>query len=356
MNSIKTARTFMPEILAPGTGLSPVTNKSVIPTNNVTTIQDILEGKQYKIPGAGGDWSSGEDVSKSYKDEGDAYKRQERDLDIFKNMLIPRDGPTETWKVRVPGGSKEFSSFELANLYKKKLTDKGIPVKWMARTKQAQVQKQDSSDSTDRVKIVADTMAKTFMVETLDFEEGFKLNGAAFCVSKGYFITCAHVIRKYNKNVEKNLDVSSLPNTIKVSLIQENRKFPVQVIAMNAAWDIALLKGEVPATPFKLETEALVGEEIMTIGSPHGFENNVSFGSVGGLGRKIYSYENAPDYMFVDLAAFTGNSGGPVIKQEDGSVIAMLTAIVSGSGEYGLNAGLPAEYIKSFCIMNNIAV
>ena len=32
----KEARTFMPEILAPGTGLSPLTNKSIIPTNNIT--------------------------------------------------------------------------------------------------------------------------------------------------------------------------------------------------------------------------------------------------------------------------------------------------------------------------------
>ena len=61
----KKARTFMPEILFPGSGLSTPTNKSVVPTNNVTTIQDVLDGRKYTIPGGGGDWSPGEDVSKS---------------------------------------------------------------------------------------------------------------------------------------------------------------------------------------------------------------------------------------------------------------------------------------------------
>ena len=66
MKYYKQARTFLPEILAPGTGLSPTTDKSVVPTNNVYTIQDVLDGRKYTLPGGGGDWSSGEDVSKSY--------------------------------------------------------------------------------------------------------------------------------------------------------------------------------------------------------------------------------------------------------------------------------------------------
>ena len=49
----KEARTFMPEIMAPGTGLTPPTQKSVVPTNNVHTIQDVLDGRKYKNTGIG---------------------------------------------------------------------------------------------------------------------------------------------------------------------------------------------------------------------------------------------------------------------------------------------------------------
>ena len=54
----------------------------------------------------------------------------------------------------------------------------------------------------------------------------------------------------------------------------------------------------------------MVGDEIIAIGSPHGFENNVSFGQVGSVDKTIYSHNGAPMYMFVDLSVFSGNSGG----------------------------------------------
>ncbi len=67
----------MPEILAPGTGLSTPTQRSVVPTNNVHTIQDVMDGRKYELPGGGGDWSEGEDLFHSYKEEGDLYKRKD---------------------------------------------------------------------------------------------------------------------------------------------------------------------------------------------------------------------------------------------------------------------------------------
>lgn len=348
----KLARTFMPEIIAPGTGLSPATKRSVVPTNNVTTIQDALDGRQYKLPGGGGDWSSGhgEDVSKSFKDDGADYKRQDRDLDILRKLMTPQQPKEEVWEVRVDGGTKTFMSFELANEYKKKLKDKGVNMKYLRRTKMSQ------KESPNKVDLVAKTLEKTFMVETLNLREGIRMNGAAFCIAPSLFITCAHVIKKYNKNVEKEIDFSKLSDIIKVSLMREGRKFPVEVVNINASWDIALLRADVDVEPFALATDLSVGEEILTIGSPHGFENNASFGFVGSLDRTIYTYQGAPEYIFIDAPVFTGNSGGPIIRQSDGAVIGMLTAIVAASGEYGLNAGLSPKYIEQFCIMNKVEV
>lgn len=349
---IKQARTFMPEIIAPGTGLSPTTQKSVVPFNNVTTIQDVLEGKKYQLPGGGGDWSSGEDVSKSYREQGDDYKRQERDMDIFNRMLSPNPNNffavEERWEVSVPGGRKVFPSLGLATEYRKKLINKGVAVKSITRTKLAQ--------AVDKTKVVSLAMEKTFMVETINIGKGIKLNGAAFCVAPNTFLTCAHVINKYNKNKQVDLDVESIAKEVQLSLIQNGKSYPATLVALHGAWDIAILSCEIGVDPMPIKPEYQVGDEILAVGSPHGFENEVSFGNVGGLNRKIYNYENAPQYTFVDLAAFTGNSGGPIIDEKTGAVIAMLTAIVTASGEFGLNAGLPAKYLKQFCIMNNVGI
>lgn len=358
---LKEARTFLPEIMAPGTGLSPATERSVLPTANVITIQDILNGKQYKLPGAGGDWSSGEDTQKDYNVESDDYKRQERDIELIQKMLNHQgEHKEELWEVRVPGGKKTFVSQNAANEYKQKLEQKGLPVKWVTRKKMAQVEAQIEKDTgNDKVELVAEALKKTFMVESINMQEGMKLNGSAFCVAPNYFLTCAHVVKKYNKNLQKKLDSDEISATIQLSLIQLGQKYPAKLITIDAINDIAIISCDTSSLkiiPFTLNSEILVGEDVLAVGSPHGYENNTSFGTVGSLGRKIYGYEGAPEYMFIDAAAFNGNSGGPIIKQSDGSVIGMLTAIVSANGDYGLNAGLPAEILRNFCIMNKIGV
>lgn len=355
VNPVKTARTFMPEIIAPGTGLSPATNKSVIPTNNVVTIQDVLDGRKNWVPGGGGDWSTqwGDDNGKSFKPEGDDYKRETRDLDIMNRMVnqIPvsvyPNYNEQKWEVKVPGGKRIFPSQNLARQFSRKMIEKGIPVSSVSRVKMAQNELKENSE--DRVKLVAKAMEKTLMVESVNLLKGEKLNGATFCLAPNYFITCAHVIQSYNKNEEKEFDLSSIYQNNKIFLIRGNEKFPAEVIAMNAPWDIAILKCALEVEPFILDENPAIGENILTIGSPHGFENNVSFGNIGGENRKIYNHENAPDYLFVDLTAFTGSSGGPIIKESNGAVIGMLTAIVTASGEFGLNAGLPSSYLKEFC-------
>ena len=347
MSKITTARTFLPEILAPGTGLSPVTPKSVVPFNNVTTIQDIMNGdKQYKVPSGGGDWSDGwgEDTLQSYMENGDLYKRRERDLDIMNKMMSPNNAVAEEWKVRAPGGVKTFTSFDLAQRYKNRLKEKGIQVKWMARTKQAQNQ------PINKVELVTGSIQKTFKVETIDSAKGAREVGSAFCVANGFFVTCAHVVGA----TEKVLDLSAYSNTITVSLLQAGRKYPARVIAVDTVLDIAILQSNIDTVPFELDITVNTGDDIMTVGSPLGFENNVSFGNVGSTNRTIYPKEGAAKYMFVDSAVFSGNSGGPIVKTSNGKVIGMITAIVTKSGDYGLNIGLPSSYIQKICIINNV--
>jgi len=346
------ARTFMPEIIAPGTGLSPATDKSVIPINNIITIQDALSGQKYWIPGGGGDWSTqwGEDNFKSYKDDGENYKREERDMSILNNMMKEMEHPSqhEVWTVYVPGGSRTFESQSLANLYRKKQQEKGVQISKMIRRVIAQ------NNKIPKEQIISDSLSKTFMVEAIDPQNGVKLNGAAYCVAPSYFVSCAHVIREYNKNEENPLNVGEIQSSVTISLINGNQKYKAELINIDAKNDIAILRSNVNCEIFEFEETVSIGDNILTVGSPHGYENNVSFGTIGSLNRKIYTYDGAPEFMFVDLSAFTGNSGGPIIREDNGKVVGMLTSIVTTSGEYGLSSALPSKYIINFCKNNGI--
>ena len=99
------------------TSISPTTPKSVTPTNNIPTIQDIMNHTvniRDVYPSAGGDWSPGEDKDKAYKEKGDDYKREDRDAEIITKMLDKGKGVQQKWKVKVKGGSNSFISLNLA--------------------------------------------------------------------------------------------------------------------------------------------------------------------------------------------------------------------------------------------------
>jgi len=322
--------------------ISPLTNKSVLPTNNVPSIQDILDGEvsiSDIYPGTRGNWAPGKDVGKSYKETGDEYKRKERDLGILRKMLQPKEKQGELWKVKVDGGSLSFSLFSIAEKY---MRENNIPYKYLARV--AQVQKPNSVD------VASDAIDRTFMVESLDLNQGVKETGSAFCIYPKYFLTCAHVIKKYNKNQPQ--DLFYFQNGTSIYIIHNGKRVKAELRAIDSQLDLALIVADVDAEPFKLDLSQEVGEDILTVGSPHGYENNVSKGVLGSLNRSIYSYSGAPTYMFVDLSVFPGNSGGPVIKETNGRVIGMITLIVSASGGAGLNAALPSDYIVDFCKKN----
>jgi len=321
--------------------LSPTTNKSVMPFNNVPTIQDILDGK-VKIediyPHARGNWAPGKDVSKSYKDTGDDYKRKERDLDILNNMLGSVPPPPQKWKVKVPGGSVSFISLDLAQKY---LRRNKLSLKYLSRVAQ------NHDNSMSRLEIIADSLSKCFLVESLSPSDDIKEVGSAFCIEKNHFITCAHVIKKYNKN--NDIFIEDFGSDVIINLFQHGKWHQAELVGVDLAMDIALIKADINVDPFKLSQQYSIGEDVIAIGSPHGYENNVSMGIISSVNRKPMVYENAPDYMFVDLSVFPGSSGGPIVKELTGEVVGMVTLIITDNEtEYGLNAGLPVEYIEQF--------
>lgn len=340
---IVSQRTFMPFDNRNDMGqasLSQPTQKSIMPFNNVLTIQDILDNRNRVnevYPHARGNWASGDDVDKSYREKGDDYKREVRDREILMSLLSPKEKTIQRWEVRMPGGSREFMSFELARKYTR---EKGLPFSLVRRVAQ---------NNNNKISVIAESLEKTLMVESISPNESTVETGSAFCVAPNYFITCAHVIKSYNKNVptEKEYFSGSI-----VNLVKNDERHQAEIIDTDPILDIALLRCNTDTVPFAINDNMIIGEDIIVIGSPHGYENNVSTGTLGSLNRKVYSYNNAPDYMFVDLSVFPGNSGGPVVKSSDGSVIGMVTLIISSQGSYGLNAALPSHYILDFCTKN----
>jgi S1-C subfamily serine protease len=342
----KEAWGFSPRAFQPNTGESPLTDKSVIPTNNIYTFEDALKGKPYKIPGAGGNWSEGEDVSKDYREDGDMYKREERDLSILRKMMQPSKETGEKWKVKVPGGSRIFPSFNLVQKYREQMEQKGVPIQWVSRIAKK-----------DRTGVISDSLRKTFKIESIDTFQELKEIGSCFCIAPNYFLTCAHVITKYNIQLGETLDVEDFKGRVEISINYNGRKVPAELIAINGAWDIAIVKADIYTDIFELDTHSVtVGDDILTIGSPHGFENNASFGNVGSLGNNIYSHKDAAKYMIIDAPVFPGNSGGPIVKESNGEVVGMLTSIVAKNSDYGLNIGISALYLKKFCSTYGIIV
>lgn len=342
----KQARTFMPEILAPGTGLSPLTNKSVVPTNNVPTLLDVLNGKQYKLPGAGGNWGTGEDVDHNYRGDGNDGLRNSRFIDILNNMAKPISSGAEEWTVRTEGGKRTFNSFQEAQTYKRKLKDAGFAVKWISRTKTAQ------SNNLSKIDVVNMALQRTYKVVVRRLGTSIESNGSAFCVAPNKFLTCAHVVKRYDKMAEEKISLLEVDRTTSIFLTNGPKKFPAKVIGIDETNDIALLECKCNAAPFSVDTQFNIGDEILAVGSPHGFENNVSFGHITSRDKKIYPHANAPLYMFIDANVFGGNSGGPIVNIQTGRVVGMVTAIAAAQGEYGLNSGLPAEYLVHMCEKN----
>ena len=155
--------------------------------------------------------------------------------------------------------------------------------------------------------------------------------GSGFIVSQdGYVLTNAHVI----ENAEE----------ITVRLT-DKREFKARIIGSDRRTDIAVIKIEAVGLPVaKLGDPAKlrVGEWVLAIGSPFGFENSVTAGIVSAKGRNLPS-ENLVPFIQTDVAINPGNSGGPLFNMR-GEVVGINSQIYSRTGGYmGLSFSIPID-------------
>jgi serine protease Do len=155
--------------------------------------------------------------------------------------------------------------------------------------------------------------------------------GSGFVVSPdGYVITNHHVVKDADEIVVR---------------LQDRRELVAKVIGSDKRSDIALLKVEaqdLPVVKMGSADKLKVGEWVLAIGSPFGFDHSVTAGIVSAKGRSLPS-DNYVPFIQTDVAINPGNSGGPLFNLE-GEVVGVNSQIYSRTGGFmGLSFAIPID-------------
>ena len=155
--------------------------------------------------------------------------------------------------------------------------------------------------------------------------------GSGFIVSAdGYILTNAHVV--------------DMADDVTVKL-NDKREFKAKVIGADKRTDVAVIKIEasgLPAVKIGDPEKLRVGEWVLAIGSPFGFESTVTAGIVSAKGRSL-PQENYVPFIQTDVAINPGNSGGPLFNLK-GEVVGINSQIYSRTGGFmGLSFAIPID-------------
>ncbi|MBQ5906770.1 MAG: trypsin-like peptidase domain-containing protein [Spirochaetia bacterium] len=163
-------------------------------------------------------------------------------------------------------------------------------------------------------------------------------SGSGSIIDKlGYVLTNVHVIKNASK--------------IYVSL-SDGTQYEAQIIGQDADSDLAVIKfnppqgTELQTIPFGDSTKLKVGQKVIAIGNPYGFDRTMTTGIISALGRPIKDSSTnriIRNMIQTDTAINPGNSGGPLLDT-NGNMIGINTIIYSNSGSSaGIGFSVPAE-------------
>ena len=150
----------------------------------------------------------------------------------------------------------------------------------------------------------------------------------------GYILTNNHVVGHADE--------------IHVTLL-DKREFTAKVIGKDPKTDLALIKIDtkqpLPSAALGDSQQTEVGDWVVAIGSPFGFNLTVTSGIVSAKGRALGG--NYDNFIQTDASINPGNSGGPLFNT-DGQVIGINTAIYSSTGSNaGIGFAIPIDIAKS---------
>jgi serine protease Do len=155
--------------------------------------------------------------------------------------------------------------------------------------------------------------------------------GSGFIISDdGYVMTAAHVVENATEIIVR---------------LTNRREYEAEIIGLDKRSDVALLKidgSKLPTVRMGDPSKLKVGEWVLAIGSPFGFENSATAGIVSAKGRSLPNETYVP-FIQTDVAINPGNSGGPLFNL-DGEVVGINAQIYSRTGGFmGLSFAVPID-------------
>lgn len=157
--------------------------------------------------------------------------------------------------------------------------------------------------------------------------------GSGFIISSdGYLLTNYHVIAGSDKIIVT---------------LSDRRELEAKLIGSDKPTDVALLKvdaGDLPVVRLGRSDNLEVGEWVLAIGSPFGFDHSVTAGIVSAKQRAL-AHENYVPFIQTDVAINPGNSGGPLFNL-NGEVIGINSQIYTRSGGFmGVSFAIPIDVV-----------
>jgi serine protease Do len=161
-------------------------------------------------------------------------------------------------------------------------------------------------------------------------EDGRSLGSGFILSPDGYVLTNSHVIEAADEIIVRTSD---------------RREFVAKVVGADERSDMALLKvdgQDLPAVKVGTAADLRVGEWVLAIGSPFGFEHSATAGIVSAKGRSLPTEDYVP-FIQTDVAINPGNSGGPLFNL-NGEVVGVNSQIYSRTGGFmGLSFAIPID-------------
>jgi serine protease Do len=168
--------------------------------------------------------------------------------------------------------------------------------------------------------------------EPSPFENRSSLGSGFIISSDGFVITNYHVVKDAEEIIVR---------------LADRREYVAEIVGTDERSDLAVLKidGEnLPAVKLGDSSKLKVGEWVLAIGSPFGFDHSVTAGIVSAIGRSLPN-ENYIPFIQTDVAINPGNSGGPLFNL-DGEVVGVNSQIYSRTGGFmGLSFAVPINVV-----------